>query len=244
MANPFVNSNYPNAGSLTVRKHFSNLTLLRLLSIRQQWRRWVGWCSSIQGVVGRTGGCLLLAFVLVFSFAACGEENKTPIDPPEPSKWDFFVGEWMWDTSVIGSTIAPPPQYWDNSEELILKLTFDASGKAEVFISPTTYNWWPSLGQKSLFRTNWDYQISDDLEPIQWDSVYTYKDNGSGYNYPIPTHSLSINTFVSNTTWYPLPVKVLSDTSLVIWCFDVHKYKGSHTGPKPNYVSYFKRIQK
>ena len=94
MESPLFNPNHSNAGSRSVSEQFSNLTLLRLLSIRQQWRRWVGWCSSIQGVLKQASvGLLLLVFVV--SFAACENEDNKQNPPSIPVTSDNpLLGTW------------------------------------------------------------------------------------------------------------------------------------------------------
>ena len=90
MKQEFISSQHPKVETLPLRKHFLNLTLLCLFSIRQQWRMRVGWCSSIQGVLKQASGCLLL-LVFVVSFAACEDKDDNKIPEEEPYS---LIGTW------------------------------------------------------------------------------------------------------------------------------------------------------
>ena len=130
----FINSHRPNAGSLSLRKYFSNLKLFRLFSIRQKWGRWVGWCSSIQGVVGRTGGGLLLLVFLVF-FAACEDKNNDVKIPTKPVY--SLVGTWY----VTWSDIATGYKYIFSDDRLTAYVYASHEEHKQYFWEDVKYVW-------------------------------------------------------------------------------------------------------
>ena len=163
-----------------VSDKFSNIILIRLFGTIQQWRRWVGWCSSVQGSIKQTGGCLvLLAFI--FSFSACENENnklKPPAIPSAvPSTCDNpFLGTWyefgsadtQYTKVVFNETTLTALYYGDNVKIGDYIVSWD-----EVFYDNIEYSYDdniltlytknPHTGYPFVLETNFNFLSKDTL---------------------------------------------------------------------------------